>query len=123
MRLFLGRENIVIANFSMISAGHFHDVDNNDDDQNDGLWCQSSLNESTIGSWYLPSGHPVPMDGNPVESNNANAGQVGLLRNGGIVDHQGLYKCVILNEERVNETLYVAVYSTAAYNNSGKPLN
>ena len=131
VRLFLGEENITISNFSMIYAAQFHDDDSDcpntpdipsvnlggADGQNDGLWCQSALNQTMIGSWYLPNGLPVPTaaDATPVQSYNVNiTGQVGLLRNGGIGGYQGLYTCIIPNENGIN-TLYVAAYGNSEY--------
>ena len=127
VRLFLGEENIIIANFSMIAAGLFHDKDidspggavgvtSGSDGQNDGLWCQSSLNENTIGTWYFPDGTEVSrVKASPLYSNNTPTGQIGLLRNGGIASIQGLYRCVIANGEGVNQTLYVAAYGNGEF--------
>ena len=123
MRLYLSYENRTIANYVMISACQFFDVDLNSDGQNDGIWCQSALNESMIGVWYLPNGSPVPTQSGatPLESYNTNVtGQVGLLRHSGISSFQGLYSCIIPNEEGVSQTLYVAVYSCAVFDNSGE---
>ena len=123
MRLYLSYENRVIPNYFMIRATQFYDVDQNVDGQNDGIWCQSALNESMIGVWYLPNGSPVPTQrrATPLESYNTNiTGQVGLLRRGGIGSVQGLYSCIIPNEEGINQTLYVAVYGDAGFDNSGK---
>ena len=132
VRLFLGEENITIANFSMIAARDFHDKDidgpgpdnpmgtdySDADDQNDGLWCQSSLDESMIGTWYFPNGTEVlRVEASPLYSNNTPTGQIGLLRRGGIASIQGLYRCVIANEERVNQTLYVAAYGNKDFDN------
>ena len=122
----------------MIYAGQFHDNDrdhpntpdiasNNQspdgaDGQNDGVWCQSALNQTMIGSWYLPNGSPVPTAVNaiPVRSYNVNiTGQFGLLRNGGIGGYQGLYTCIIPNENGINQTLYVAAYANSEYNRTG----
>ncbi|XP_019859139.1 PREDICTED: uncharacterized protein LOC109587338 [Amphimedon queenslandica] len=122
VRLFLGEENITIANFSMIAAGLIHDKDidqadnsigigSDPDGQNDGLWCQSSLNQNMIGTWYLPDGTTVPLgSGYPLFANNTATGQIGLLRNGWSGNMQGLYSCIIPNEEGIDQTLYVAVY-------------
>ena len=132
VRLFLGEENVAISNFSMIYAGQFHDADidspntpdipsvnlSGADGQNDGVWCQSALNQTMIGSWYLPNGSPVPtaVNATPVRSYNVNiTGQVGLLRNGGIGGYQGLYTCIIPNEKGINQTLYVAAYGNSEY--------
>ena len=118
---------MTIANFSMIAAGLFHDKDIDEpgnavgvggspDGQNDGLWCQSSLNQNMIGTWYYPDGTIVPLgSGSPLFANNTATGQIGLLRNGGIGSIQGLYSCVIPNEEGINQTLYVAAYGNTDF--------
>ena len=118
---------MTIANFSMIATGLFHDSDidgpggaisfsSGPDGQNDGLWCQSSLNENMIGTWYLPNGTEVSrVEASPLYSNNTPTGQIGLLRRGGLAGIQGLYRCVIPNEG-VNQTLYVATYGNDEFN-------
>ena len=132
---------MTIANFSMIATGLFHDKDidgpggafgvfSGPDGQNDGLWCQSSLDQSMIGTWYRPNGEVVSrVESFPLYSNNTPTGQIGLLRNGGIsptgnppvIGYAGLYRCVILNEEGVNQTLYVAAYGNGEFDkNTGK---
>ena len=133
--MFLGEENVTVANFSMIAAALFHDLDigrpggsigniGGSDGQNDGLWCQSSLNESMIGTWYRPNGEVVSrVESSPLYSNNTPTGQIGLLRKGGIsptgnplvIGYEGLYRCVIPNEEGVNQTLYVAAYGNSEF--------
>ena len=123
---------MTISNFSMIAAGLFHDSDvdgpggaigvNSDSDgQNDGLWCQSSLNENMIGTWYYPNGTEVSrLESSPLYSNSTPTGQIGLLRTGGLAGIQGIYSCVIPSEERVNQTLSVAAYGNADFGNYGK---
>ena len=104
VRLYLGEEVRVLPDFSIISGGQFHfddrDSPNNNsppDGLNDGLWCQSANNCSMIGTWYLPNGTQV----STVDDNNFPlhvfhvTGQIGLLRDLGIGDYQGLYRCVI----------------------------
>lgn len=133
VRLFLGEENITIANFSMIAASLFHDrdVDRPDgsigvnvdgpDGQNDGLWCQSSLNKTSIGTWYFPNGATVPLEsGSPLYSNNFSSGQIGLLRNGGISSIQGLFTCEIPDNNGTIQILYVAIYGNADFSIIGK---
>ena len=93
MRLYLSYENRVIPNYFMVRASQFYDVDQNGDSQNDGIWCQSALNKSMIGVWYLPNGSPVSTQSGvtSLESYNTNVtGQVGLLRSGAISSVQGL---------------------------------
>ena len=107
----------------MVKAAQFHDIDTNSDSQNDGIWCQSALNESMIGVWYLPNGSPVPTQSGatPLQSYNTNVtGQVGLLRRDGLTSFEGLYSCIIPNEKGVNQTLYVAAYRDGTFQNSGK---
>ena len=138
VRLFLGEENVTISNFSMIAGGLFHDLDfdepgnaigvpSSPDGQNDGLWCQSSLNQNMIGTWYYSDGTTVPLgfygynNPSPLFANNTATGQIGLLRNGAIGSVQGLYSCVIPNEEGINQTLYVAAYGNGDFlRNDGK---
>ena len=112
----------------MIAARQFHDSDqdspgsDNTDGQNDGLWCQSSLNESMIGTWYYPNGSTISrVEISPLYSNNTPTGQIGLLRTGGLAGIQGLYRCVIPNEEGANQTLYVTIYGNTDFDeNTGK---
>ena len=125
MRLYLGYESRVIPNYFMVKASQFYDVDqtNDGDRQNDGIWCQSALNESMIGIWYSPNGSPVPTEdfnNKPLHSYNTDVGQVGLLRDAGIGSVQGLYFCIIPNEEGINQTLYIAAYGDNAFDNSGE---
>ena len=125
MRLYLSYENRVIPNYFMVRATQFYDVDQNADSQNDGIWCQSALKESMIGVWYLPNGSLVPAQSGDysLQSYNTNiTGQVGLLRHGGISLVQGLYSCIIPNEEGINQTLHVALYGNNAFDNSGELL-
>ena len=112
----------------MIAAGLFHDSDvdrpggaigffSSPDGQNDGLWCQSSLDQSMIGTWYYPNGTEVSrVKSSPLYSNNTPTGQIGLLRRGGLAGIEGLYRCVIANGEGVNQALYVAAYGNGEYN-------
>ena len=124
MRLYLSYENRVIPNYFMVRGSQFYDVAiKNGDSQNDGIWCQSALNESMIGVWYLPNGSPVPTQSRatPLQSYNTNVtGQVGLLRRGGLASFEGLYSCIIPNEEGVNQTRYIAAYRDSTFENSGE---
>ena len=120
MRLYLSYENRVIANYFMVRANQFFDVDQNSDGSNDGIWCQSALNESVIGVWYLPNGSPASTQSVLQSYNTDVIGQVGLLRSGSIGSIQGLYSCIIPNEVGINQTLYVALYGNNAFNKSGE---
>ena len=121
MRLYLGEEVRVVPDFSQIAATQFHDNDRDSpgnpgtkDGLNDGLWCQSANNGSMIGTWYLPNGTQLTTEDIDSPINFPlyayhETGQIGLLRDLGIIDYQGLYKCVIPDENGVDQTLWVAV--------------
>ncbi len=87
------------------------------------LWCQTSANDTgQIGTWSTP-------DGNVIEENSTTPlsvlrlnGQIGLIDTGMSQAKgfdQGLYTCVIPNENNVNETLVVAVYNDVNFNLAG----
>ena len=113
----------------MIFASQFYNIDQNNDvnDINDALWCQSANNGANIGVWYYPNGTEVPLfDGNftdqsapsPVYSKRF-SGQIALARRAGLSGYEGLYKCIIPDENGVNQTLVVGAYTDAGYNNNG----
>ena len=112
----------------MIYAGQFFNVDGNKDGTNDALWCQSANSGSNIGLWYYPNGTQVPLfDGafddssapSPIFSKNF-TGQIALARKGGLSGYEGLYTCIIPDENGVNQTLVVGAYRTMTYNNNGQ---
>ena len=113
----------------MIYASQFQDVDQNPDvsNINDTLLCQSANNGANIGVWYYPNGTEVPLfDGNftnssaprPVYSKRF-TGQIALAKNGGLSGYEGLYKCIIPDENGVNQILVVGAYTDTGYNNNG----
>ena len=129
VRLYLGEEVRVLPDFSIISARQFHDSDQDtlgnpgtQDGLNDGVWCQSANTSNMIGTWYLPDGTQV----STVDDNNFPfhvfhvTGQIGLLRDAGIASIQGLYSCVIPDENGVYHTLWVAAYGNPDFDSSGK---
>ena len=129
VRLYLGEEVRVLPDFSIISARQFHDSDRDSpgnpgtqDGLNDGLWCQSANTSNMIGTWYLPDGTQV----STVDDNNFPfhvfhvTGQIGLLRDAGIASIQGLYSCVIPDENGIHHTLWVAAYGVGDFDSSGK---
>ena len=84
------------------------------------LWCQSADNGTKIGNWFLPNGTEVSTIDSPSHPLHVYhvEGQVGLLRDfglGALPDLQGLYKCVIPDENDVNQTLWVSAYGDAFY--------
>uniref|UniRef100_A0A1X7TLS5 Uncharacterized protein n=1 Tax=Amphimedon queenslandica TaxID=400682 RepID=A0A1X7TLS5_AMPQE len=116
---------------SNVYASQFYDLDHemSDDGINDALWCQSANNGTNIGVWYYPNGIEVPLfDGNftdpsaprPVYSKRF-SGQIALARRDGLSGYEGLYKCIIPDENGVNQTLVVGAYTVAGYNNNDGP--
>ena len=111
----------------MIHAGQFYDVDQNNNANkkiNDALWCQSANTSSNIGVWYYPNGTEVPLfDGDftdssapsPLFSKRYN-GQIALARRAGLAGYEGLYKCIIPDENGMNWSLVVGAYTTNGYN-------
>ena len=112
----------------MIYAGQFINIDGNSDGTNDALWCQSANNGSDIGLWYYPEGTQVPLFTKPFDDSSAPSpvfskrftGQIALARKAGLKDYEGLYTCIIPNENGVNQILVVGAYRGATYNNSGQ---
>ena len=119
MRLYLGEEDRVLPDYSMIHGGQFGG------NLNDGVWCQSANNGSMIGTWYLPNGTQLTTEDIdsliyfPLYAYHE-TGQIGLLRDAGIVSHQGLYRCVIPDENGTNQTLWVAAYGVGDFDSDGK---
>ena len=113
----------------MLYAGQFFDIDKNYDDTNDALWCQSADNGFNIGLWYYPNGTQVPLfDGNfdynsgapnPIFSKRF-TGQIALARRAGLSGYEGLYTCIIPDENGVNQKLVVGAYRTVNYNSNGQ---
>ena len=128
VQLYLPFEEKIIPDYSMIYASQFYDVDHemSDDGISDALWCQSANNGTNIGVWYYPNGTEVPLfDGNfgnssaprPVYSKRF-SGQIALARRDGVSGYEGLYKCIIPDENGVNQTLVVGAYTDTGYNNN-----
>ena len=110
----------------MIRANQFYSADQNNDHNIiiDALWCQSANTSSNIGVWYYPDGTEVPFfDGDfndssapsPVFSKRFN-GQIGLARRSGLAGYEGLYKCIIPDENGMNQSLVVGAYTNDGYN-------
>ena len=112
----------------MISAGQFFNIDQNNDGTSDALWCQSSNNGSNIGLWYYPNGNQVPLFNGAFDDSSAPSpifskrftGQIALARKGGVSGYEGLYTCIIPDENGVNQTLVVGAYRGATYNSNGQ---
>ena len=132
VRLYQGVLNRTIPNYAMIAGRDFAERDwgsiglgdvGFNDSLNDGLWCQSAMNVSGIGSWKLPNGNAVPDDLNADPIHTANRpGQVGLLRSTGIGSspYQGMYTCTIPDENGVSQTLVVWAAASTAYDGTNE---
>ena len=118
-------ESKIISNYSMINGSQFYDVDTNNDGINDAFWCQSANNGSDIGWWFYPNGtqvFPGKFSDNsaprPVYSNRS-VGQIALARKDGLSKNEGLYICLIPDENGVNQTLVVGAYTDTNYGSNG----
>ena len=110
----------------MIHAVQFYDNDRNNDPNYtiDALWCQSANTSSNIGVWYYPDGTKVPLfDGDFTDSSAPSpvyskrfSGQIALARKGGLAGYEGLYKCIIPDENGMNQSLVVGANTTNGYN-------
>ena len=113
VRLYLGDSGGIITNFSMLHAGEI-----SDNMINSVLWCQSASTRNFIGEWFFPSGvnvSAVDTIEDPLHVH-YDQGQIGLLRDLGIGDEQGLYRCEIPDENNLNQNLWIAIYRTSIYN-------
>ena len=126
VQLYLPYENRTIPDYSMIHAGQFYSVDQNNDPNNinDALWCQSANTSSNIGVWYYPDGAEVPLFDKDLADTSAPSplfskrfsGQIALARRAGLRGYEGFYKCIIPDENGVNQSLVVGVNITDRYN-------
>ena len=127
VQLYLPYEDTIIPNFSLLYAGQFFDVDKNSDGTSDALWCQSANNGPNIGVWYYPDGTQVPLFTGAFDDSSAPSpifskrftGQIALARKKSLSDYEGLYTCIIPDENGVNQTLVVGIYTNYAYNING----
>jgi hypothetical protein len=101
----------------MIPAEAFYNEDVNGDGFDDALWCQSSLNDFDIGRWYYPNGWPIDTNYayDPVISK-SRFGQTGLYRQAVNFNEGGLYKCVIYDDNYIEQTLIIGIYDRDTYN-------
>ena len=61
--------------------------------------------------------HQVPI------FSNRSIGQTALARNVGIGSYQGMYTCIIPDENGVNQTLVVGLYRNSPYNDNSQRLS
>ena len=103
-------------NNSMIPANYFYRDDPNNDGLNYGLWCQSARSDPNIGVWYYPNSSQVStVDDSSLLHSVYMPGQIGLYRDYGINNYEGIYTCIIPDEHSVNQTLMVLLYKEYTY--------
>ena len=83
------------------------------------LWCQSSRNKSNVGTWFLPNGTVIPTTPTSQLYTKKEQGQVGLLRTSDSDSFQGVYHCIIRNEDNTNQSLLVWIYRRDVFNREG----
>ena len=78
--------------------------------------------------WHYPNGTQVPLFTRAFDDSSAPRplfskrfnGQIALSRRAGLSGIEGLYTCIISDENEVNQTLVVGVYTNSAYNSNSK---
>ena len=128
VQLYLPYLSRIIPNFSIVYGSQFYSVDQNGDRISDALWCQSANDGSGIGLWYYPDGTQVPLFSGNFNQSNAPSpvfskrftGQIALARNDEVVGYEGLYTCIIPDENGVNQILVVGIYTDSVYSKNGQ---
>ena len=107
--------NTVIPNNTILHPGNI---------SNAGLLCVSSLNVNGIGNWFSPSGEQIINQPSSVFYSLQRIRHVVMFRGGAAFTSaaEGVYTCRIPDGNRVQQTLYVGIYQTSTYMNSGKQL-
>ena len=83
------------------------------------LWCQTSANDTgPVGDWYYPNGTAIDDNSTTALGVMSANGQIGLYVMGTFTD-QGLYSCVIPDENNISKTLVAAVYTVTEFNRAG----
>lgn len=137
VRFYSGLLNKIIPNYGMVSEAVFREADygvgafalndvGEDDGLNDGLWCQSADNTYNIGTWEIPDATVLQIHtGYPTEATayvERALGQIGLLRRYHLTfdpssNMQGMYRCVIPDENDVSQMLVLWIGVTTTYLN------
>ena len=93
----------------------------NIDDGHNSLLCITNLtaccgrsytNGSAIGNWFFPNGTRVPSSGVKWDFHRTRGQMVVNMRRR-IGGEDGIYHCVILDAENVNQTIYIGVYTAS----------
>ena len=92
----------------------------------EGVWCQTPANGTVarVGTWFFPDGSEVQLHDNTRALEVIQAdGQIGLISVEGplfVVGDQGLYTCIIPDEDGINQTLVVAIYTSNNFNQASE---
>ena len=101
--------NTTVYNLTMIPAEEIGNTSNT------ALWCQSPRNEVT-GKWILPNGmQPSNTSSSASLYTTHEQGQIGLFRQRDIASFQGVYRCIIPDENYVNQTQLVWIYTRTTF--------
>ena len=93
----------------------------------EGVWCQTPAS-GTVGTWFFPDGSEVQLNDSSRTLEVIQAdGQIGLISGGKgplfVVGDQGLYTCIIPDEDGINQTLVVAIYTSNNFNQASELLH
>ena len=104
--------NTTVYNLTMIPAEEIGNTSNT------ALWCQSPRNDFT-GKWILPNGMlPSNTSSSASLYTTHEQGQTGLFRQGNIASFQGAYRCIIPDENYVNHTQLVWIYTRTTFDDT-----
>ena len=101
-----------LLNRTMISANDIGKTPNT------ALWCQSPLNESNIGTWLLPNGTNLTTIPTAPLYTMSEPGQAGLFldRAQSFTLFEGVFRCIIPDENNINQTLMAWIYDDYIFN-------
>ena len=131
VRLYFQEAVEPIPSFVMLRASQIEPTGFTSSTPTRAVWCQSANNYSHNGTWFQPPGETPPgysivptedID-SPIDEPYQTVicpGQVGLVRDTGVAEHEGLLQCVIRDEHNITHTLTVGVYSGTVYDDYGE---
>ena len=85
------------------------------------LWCQSPSNDSDTGTWLLPNGTTLATTPTAPLYIVHDTGRVGLFvdENQDFTPFNGAFRCIIPDENNINQTLMVWIYNDYNFNRVG----
>ena len=130
-RLYFQEAEEPIPSFAMLRASQIEPTGFTPSEPTRAVWCQSANNNTHNGTWFQPPGGTPPgYSMVPTEDIDSPInepyqmvicpGQVGLVRDTGVVKHEGLLQCVIHDECNITHTLILGVYTGKVYDNYGE---